>query len=138
MNLRNLPTRAATGAYILHTGWEKWHGSEERAAGVHSMASGAFPVLNTVKATDFLKALSVGEIAVGAALLTPFVPPAIAGAALTGFSGALVVMYLRTDGLHQPGSLWPSPKGIAVSKDVWMLGIGLGLVVDGLTSRGRA
>ena len=43
MNLRNLPTRAATGAYILHTGWEKWHGSEERAAGVHSMASGAFP-----------------------------------------------------------------------------------------------
>ena len=107
MKLRNVPTRLATGAYIAHTGWEKWHGDEDRAAGVHAMASGAFPFLTSMKSTDFLKTLSVGEMAVGAVLLAPFVPPAVAGAALTGFSGALVTMYLRTDGLHKPGSVWP-------------------------------
>jgi uncharacterized membrane protein YphA (DoxX/SURF4 family) len=135
MKLRNMPTRLATGAYILHTGWEKWHGNEEQAKGIHGVAAGAFPMFTTVKAIDFLKMLSMGEIAVGAALLSPVVPPAIAGAALTGFSGALVAMYLRTDGMHKPGSVWPTPQGIAISKDVWMLGIGLGLIIDGLRSR---
>ncbi|HEV7629303.1 MAG TPA: hypothetical protein VGO89_22650 [Streptomyces sp.] len=135
MKLRNVPTRVATGAFILHTGWEKWRSDEDRAAGVHGMAASAFPVFSSMKATDFLKLLSVGEMAVGAVLLAPFVPTAIAGAALTGFSGALLTMYLRTDGMHKPGSVWPTPQGTAISKDVWMLGIGLGLVLDGLRSR---
>jgi uncharacterized membrane protein YphA (DoxX/SURF4 family) len=135
MRLSNLPLRVATGAYILHTGWEKWHGDENRAVGVHGMASNAFPVFNAMKATDFLKTLSVGEMALGAALLAPFVPPALAGAALTGFSGALVTMYLRTDGMHRPGSVWPTAQGTGLSKDVWMLGIGLGLLADGLHGR---
>jgi uncharacterized membrane protein YphA (DoxX/SURF4 family) len=130
MKLRNLPTRLATGAYILHTGVEKWSGSEQQAQGVHGMASGAFPFLKGVKPTDFLKSLSVGEIAVGAVLLAPVVPSAVAGAALTGFSGALLAMYLRTPALHKPGSIWPTQNGIGVSKDVWMLGIGVGLLVD--------
>jgi uncharacterized membrane protein YphA (DoxX/SURF4 family) len=135
MKLRNVPMRLATGAYILHTGWEKWHGDEERATGIHAMAANAFPAFSSVKPTDFLKALSVGEMALGAALLAPFVPTAVAGAALTGFSGSLVTMYLRTDGLHKPGSIWPTAQGTAVSKDVWMLGIGLGLLADGLQRR---
>lgn len=135
MRLRNLPTRLATGAFILHSGWEKWHGNEEQAAGIHGMASGVYPVFKSMKAPQFLKMLSVGELALGATLLAPVVPPKIAGAALTGFSGALLTMYLRTDGMHKPGSPWPTPQGTAVAKDVWMLGIGLGLVADGLTSR---
>jgi uncharacterized membrane protein YkgB len=56
------------------------------------------------------------------------VPGALAGAALTGFSGSLLAMYLRTPALHKPGSVWPTQAGTAVSKDVWMLGIGLGLM----------
>jgi hypothetical protein len=138
MKLRNLPTRLATGAYILHTGIEKWHGDEDQAAGIHGMAAQAFPAFQGMKSTDFLKTLSVGEMAVGAALLAPVVPAAVAGAALTGFSGALVTMYLRTDALHRPGSIWPTRQGIAVSKDVWMLGIGLGLLADGVRSRREA
>jgi hypothetical protein len=59
----------------------------------------------------------------------------VAGAALTGFSGALLTMYLRTPALHKRGSVWPTPQGVPVSKDVWMLGIGLGLLVDAATSR---
>jgi hypothetical protein len=32
--------------------------------------------------------------------------------------------------MHQPGSIWPTQQGTAVSKDVWMLGIGLGLLIE--------
>ncbi len=45
MYLRNVPLRLATGAFILHSGYEKWGGSREQAEGVHGMASGAFPAL---------------------------------------------------------------------------------------------
>ena len=135
MKLRTIPTRVATGAFIAHTGWEKWHGSAEQATGVHGMASNAYPVFKDMRPTDFLRLLSVGEMATGAALLAPFVPTAVAGAALTGFSGALLGMYLRTPALHKKGSIWPTPQGVPVSKDVWMLGIGLGLLVDAATSR---
>ncbi len=125
-----ISTRVATGAYILHSGWEKWHGDDERARGIHAMASGAFPFLADVPPARFLRALSVAEMGIGAALLAPFVPDRLAGAPLTAFAGALMAMYLRTPALHRPGSVWPTPAGIAVSKDVWMLGIGVGLLVD--------
>jgi hypothetical protein len=41
-------------------------------------------------------------------------------------------MYLRTPGMRQPGSLKPTEQGLAMAKDVWMLGIGLSLVLDDL------
>jgi uncharacterized membrane protein YphA (DoxX/SURF4 family) len=128
--LRDLPTRLATGAFILHSGLEKWHGSEEHAQGVHGMAAGAFPLFAKVSPTTFLKALAAAEIGIGAALLTPIVPNRLAGAALSAFSGGLMTMYLRTSALHKPQSVWPTPAGIGVSKDVWMLGIGLSLLAD--------
>jgi uncharacterized membrane protein YphA (DoxX/SURF4 family) len=125
---RDLPGRIATGAYILHAGLEKWQADEARAKGVHKAASGAFPFLERIPPERFIKMLAAGEIALGTALLAPFVPSALAGAALTGFSGSLVTMYLRTPALHKPGSVWPTQAGTGISKDVWMLGIGLGLV----------
>ena len=137
MKLRNAPLRLATGAYILHSGIEKWSGGEQQAQGVHGMAAGAFPFLKGMQPAVFLKSLSLGEVAVGAALLAPVVPPAVAGAALTGFSGALLTMYLRTPALHKPGSIWPTQNGIGVSKDVWMLGIGLGLLTDAAGRSGK-
>ena len=63
-------------------------------------------------------------------LLAPVVPNALAGAALSTFAGGLVTMYLRTPALHKPHRVWPTPAGIGVSKDVWMLAIGLGLLSD--------
>jgi uncharacterized membrane protein YphA (DoxX/SURF4 family) len=127
---RNIPTRLATGAYILHSGVEKWQGSPEQAAGVHGMASGAYPFLKKFKPETFLKMLAAAEIATGSVILLPIVPNRFAGAALTAFSGGLLTMYLRTPPLHEPHSVWPTRAGIAVSKDVWMLGIGLGLLAD--------
>jgi hypothetical protein len=98
------------------------------------MASGAYPFLRHIEPTTFLRMLSMGEMATGTLVLLPIVPNRVAGAALTGFSGALVTMYLRTLTLRKPGSVWPSQSGIAVSKDVWMLAIGTGLILDSLTT----
>ncbi len=130
LRARSVPTRLATGAYILHAGWEKWHASEERTRAVQQAAATAFPFLAGIPPATFGKLLAGAEIATGAALLLPVVPNRLAGAALTAFSGSLLTMYLRTPAMHKPGSVWPSPAGVGVSKDVWMLGIGLGLLAD--------
>jgi uncharacterized membrane protein YphA (DoxX/SURF4 family) len=138
LHLRNVPTRVATGAYILHSGLSKWNnGTEEQAKAVHALASGAYPVLTKVEPSTFLKVLAGAEIGIGAALLTPFIGNRLAGAALTGFSGGLMGMYLRTPALREPGSVWPGRAGTAISKDVWMVGIGLGLLADGGSSDRR-
>jgi uncharacterized membrane protein YphA (DoxX/SURF4 family) len=130
LHLRNVPARLATGAYILHAGLEKWKGTPERAKGVHGMASGAYPPLGRIPPETFLKLLAAAEIGTGAALLLPVVPNKLAGAALTAFSGGLLGLYLRTEALHKPGSVWPTQAGVGVSKDVWMLGIGLSLLAE--------
>ena len=135
MRLRNLPTRLATGAFIAHSGWSKWSGTQETAAGIHQMASGAYPFLGQVDPHTFLKGLSAAEMTVGAVLLAPVVPAGVAGAALTAFSGGLIGLYARTPALRQNGGIWPSQQGTAIAKDSWMLGIGLGLVIGALSDR---
>jgi hypothetical protein len=130
---RDLPGRFVTGAFILHAGLDKWSGPPEAAAAVHGMASGAFPFLGSIPSETFLKLLAAGEIATGSALLAPFVGNKVAGAALTAFSASLLTLYWRTPGMRKPGSIWPTQHGIAVSKDVWMLGIGLGLLASDQT-----
>jgi len=135
LKARELPGRIAAGGYILHTGLDKWHGDPARAEALHGMAARAFPVLKNIPPDRFMRLLAAAEIGVGSALLVPVIPGVLAGAALTGFSGALLAMYARTPALRKPGSIWPSQAGTAVSKDVWMLGIGLGLVTGGLSDR---
>jgi hypothetical protein len=137
LHLRNIPTRAAAGSFILHSGLSKWNGSEEQAKGVHALAAGAYPVVDKVSPPTFLKALSAAEIGAGTLLLLPVVSNKLAGTVLTAFAGSLIGMYLRTPAMRQPGSVWPSQAGIAVSKDIWMVGIGLGLLADDATDRGR-
>ncbi len=71
----------------------------------------------------------------GATLLVPVIPSAVAGAGLTAFSGGLLGLYARTPGMRKENSPFPTQQGIALAKDVWMMGIGLGLVIDDLTDR---
>jgi hypothetical protein len=130
---RRLPGRLATGAIILNAGVGKLSAGEQTAARLHGMAVGTYPFLARLKPKDFARLLAVSEIALGSALLLPVVPAGLAGAALSAFSGGLLGMYLKTPGMRQEGSLRPSQQGTALAKDVWMLGIGLGLVADDLT-----
>jgi uncharacterized membrane protein YphA (DoxX/SURF4 family) len=130
MKIANIPPRLTTGAFVLHSGLAKWKGDEATAAQTHGFASGAFPFLKKLPPKQFLRLLAAGEIGLGAALLTPLIPDRLAGAGLSAFSGSLVALYLRTPGMRKPGSIWPTPQGIGLSKDVWMLGVGLGLSIS--------
>ena len=129
------PLRAATGAYVVHSGIDKLRNLDERAKGVHGLAAGAYPFLASVDPATFTKVLGACEVGLGVALLTPIVPSTVAGVALAGFAGALCTMYLRTPEMHEPHSPWPTEQGIAVSKDVWMLGIGAALALSGTLRR---
>jgi hypothetical protein len=53
------------------------------------------------------------------------------------FAGGLLGLYARTPGMRKEGSIFPSRDGTALAKDVWMAGIGLGLVIDDLADRRR-
>jgi hypothetical protein len=132
---RHFPVRLATGAFILNSGLAKRHADEDTAVGLHSFASGTYPFLQQLDSQKFVRLLSSSEIALGAALLLPIVPAGVAGAGLAGFSASLLGLYLRTPGMRQDGSLAPTQDGTALAKDVWMLGAGLGMVVDALTDR---
>ncbi len=135
MQLSHVPLRLTIGAFILNSGLSKRQLPAEAAEGLHGMAQNAVPQVKDMKPTDFGKALSVGEIALGTALLAPVVPSALAGAALTGFGGALIRMYLNTPGMTEEGSVRPSQQGTAVAKDVWLVGAGLSLLIGGLAPK---
>jgi uncharacterized membrane protein YphA (DoxX/SURF4 family) len=130
---RHLPPRMVTGAFILNAGLGKWNADEERAARLHGFVVGTYPFLSKLKPKDFAKLLAAAEITLGSALLLPFVPSIAAGAALAAFSGGLLGMYAKTPGMRKPGTPFPSDQGTALAKDVWMMGIALGLIVDELT-----
>ena len=133
--LRRAPTRIATGAFILNSGIGKLRTKDDDTAkNVHHMVANAYPVFDKVDSKVFLKSLGAAETALGAALLLPIVPPVAAGLALAGFSGALLGMYWRTPGMHQPGSPLPTEHGLPLAKDVWMAGIATSLILDSATT----
>jgi hypothetical protein len=135
ITLAELPARISAGAFILNSGLGKRNVDEEAAKGMHGWAAGTYPFLRSIPPQQFVQALSVTEIALGAALLAPVVPTVVAGAALTAFSGGLIGLYLTTPGMRKPGSLAPTQEGLAMAKDAWLAGIGLSILLEGLVSR---
>src|SRR5271165_717523 len=98
----HLPQRIAAGAFILNSGIGKLSADEETAAQLHGFAVGAYPFLAKLKPQDFVRLLGVCEVALGSALVLPFVPSAVAGAGLTAFSGGLLGQYARHAQGKQP------------------------------------
>ena len=135
ITLSEIAPRISAGAFILNSGLGKRGVGPEAAAGMQDFAAGTYPFLKSVPPQQFAKGLATAEIALGALLLTPFVPTAVAGAALTAFSGGLLGLYLKTPGMRKPGSLAPTEQGLPIAKDVWLLGIGIGLFTRGLMER---
>lgn len=127
-----LALRIPAGAFVLNSGLSKRGLDEMGATGLHGMASNAYPQLKHLRPEQFARLLSAGEIALGTALLVPFVPSAVAGIGLVAFAGGLVGLYLRTPGMRQEGSLRPTHEGIGLAKDVWLLAIGLALAIEDL------
>ena len=119
---------------MLNSGLSIWNADETTAKELQAFAAGTYPFLAKLDPRLFVKALSATELAVGAAVLVPFVPSLIAGAALTAFSGGLLGLYLRTPGMRQEGSLRPTQQGLPLAKDIWLAGIGASLLIDGLVA----
>jgi uncharacterized membrane protein YphA (DoxX/SURF4 family) len=137
MKLSHVPTRLATGAFILNAGLGKLGADDDTAKGLQGMATGTYPFLSAVEPRTFARLLGTGEIAVGAMLLSPFVPAWAAGGALTAFSGALLRVYRETPGMTKEDGIRPTKMGTPIAKDVWMLGVGLSLMIDDLTPHRR-
>jgi hypothetical protein len=135
MQLTHLPLRIATGAYILNSGLSKRALKGDAAEGMHAMAGGSLPLVKRMQPEQFARVLFAGETALGAALLIPLVPSSLVGAALVGFSAGLMRLYIGTPGMREPGSLRPTPQGIGLAKDVWLLGAGLTLILDSVADR---
>jgi uncharacterized membrane protein YphA (DoxX/SURF4 family) len=142
MNLRRmarqLPLRLAAGSFVISSGLSKWGADEATAQRLEGFAAGTYPFLAKLDARLFAKALSASELAIGAAVLLPFVPAGVAGAALTVFSAGLIGLYLRTPGMRREGSLRPTEQGIPLAKDVWLAAIGTSLIIDDLVNRRRS
>lgn len=117
---------------MLNSGLSKLKAGDETAAGVHGMASGAYPFMQDQEPVAFTRRVGRAEVALGAALLIPAVPSLVAGAALTAFAGGLTGLYLRLPGMREEGGLRPTPQGIPLAKDFWLVGIGAGLVMEEL------
>jgi uncharacterized membrane protein YphA (DoxX/SURF4 family) len=135
MRLSHVPLRLTTGAFLVSSGINALKAPPESSADLHKRAQVAFPQLPDIPPAVFGKGVAAGEIAVGAALLAPFVSPVTAGVALTALSGALLKVWWVTPGMHEEGSPRPTPEGTAAAKDVSLLGAGVALVVGGVTDR---
>lgn len=134
MHPTHVPLRLTTGAFIVNSGLNKLKADEEAAEQMHGWASSVYPVFKDMKPADFTKLLGYGEIGVGALLLLPTVPSAIAGGALTAFGAGLVGMYLNTPSMTEDDGIRPTQEGTAVAKDVWLVGAGLTLAMQSFLS----
>ena len=126
----HIPLRLTPGAFILNSGLGKTNLDEGSAGYMQAMASKAFPQLSQLEAQQFGKALAAAEIALGSALLAPFIPSRLAGLGLLAFSAGMMAMYFRTPGLTQEDGIRPTQDGTSVAKDIWMVGIALSLILD--------
>ncbi|GAA3978867.1 hypothetical protein FOF52_19425 [Thermobifida alba] len=130
--IAHLPVRLTAGAYILNSGLGKRGADADTAAYLHQAASRVFPTVRDMPPERFARLLSGSEIGLGAALLLPFVPSALVGAALTGFGAALLGHYFTEPGARMEDGIRPTPQGIGLAKDVWLVGMGLTLLIDGM------
>lgn len=134
MHPTHVPLRVATGAYILNSGIGKLKAGDEEAEQLHGWTSSVYPVFKDMKARDFTKLVAYGEIGLGAALLFPKVPSAVAGAGLAAFGVGLTGLYLNTPAMTKDDGIRPTPEGIGVAKDVWLVGAGLTLATQSFLS----
>lgn len=130
MRISHVPLRLATGAFILNSGLGKRKLDADGAAGLQAMAARVIPPVSRIQPEKFGRMLSYAEMALGTALLIPFVPSRLVGVGLGIFSGSLFTMYLKTPGMTLEDGIRPSPQGTALAKDIWMLGIAGALVLD--------
>ncbi|QGU03969.1 hypothetical protein [Corynebacterium comes] len=127
--------RGVSGAFIANSGVGKIGMPAEYSAGIQQMAASGIPAMAKLPSDKFGTLLGYAETGIGAALLAPFVPNKLAGAALTAFSGGLMTMYFANPENTEADGIRPSQEGTSLAKDVFMLAIGLALMAQGGNSK---
>ncbi|MDO5635512.1 MAG: hypothetical protein Q4G34_11685 [Micrococcus sp.] len=135
MSIVQIPLRLTAGAFILNSGINKLQLNDEGAEALRDMGARGVPQLAKLSPSQFKTFISSTEIGLGGALLLPLVPGWLAGAALTAFSGGMMSMYLNTPAMTEDDGIRPSQEGTSVAKDVFLLGSGLGIMVDSVANR---
>lgn len=123
MSLSNAILRGVTGAFILNSGLSKRGMPTEAAQGMQGFAATGVPALKNMSPDTFGTFIAYSEIGVGAALLTPFVPKKVAGAALGTFSAGLLSMYFRNPAMTESDGIRPSQEGMSLAKDSFLAAI---------------
>ncbi|GAB3693023.1 hypothetical protein [Corynebacterium nasicanis] len=122
--------RGVTGAFITNSGVGKIGMPAEHSAGLQQAAASGIPLMAKLPSDKFGTFIGYSEVGIGAALLAPFVPNKIAGAALTAFTGGLLSMYFRNPENTQADGIRPTQEGMPLAKDFFMLAIGLALMTQ--------
>ncbi|MDO5663128.1 MAG: hypothetical protein Q4G40_10560 [Brachybacterium sp.] len=129
--LANAVLRAVPGAFILNSGIGKIGMPADAAKGLQEMAAQGVPAVGDMTPEQFGKFLTYGEIAVGAALLTPLVPTRVAGAALGALSAGFIASYFSIPSMTKEDGVRPSDDGTALAKDTWLGAIAVALMLGG-------
>lgn len=127
-SIASIALRSVPGAFILNSGIGKLDLDEGTAGYLHAEAAKGIPALAEMDAQQFGKLVALGEIAVGGALLLPFVPNRLAGLALGGFSAGMLSIYFRDPEKTQEDGVRPSGAGTGLAKDTWMAAIAIALI----------
>lgn len=130
MRISNAILRGVPGAFLLQSGYGKLGMDAESAEGLKQFASTGVPQFADWDSQTFTKFIAGTELALGTALLTPFVSKRLAGAGLFAFSAGLLSMYFRNSDMTQEDGIRPSEQGLTLSKDAFLAAIGAALVLQ--------
>ena len=130
MRISNAILRGVPGAYLLQSGYGKLSMDAQSAEGLQQFAATGVPQFAEWDPKTFATFVAGSELAIGGALLTPFVSKRLAGAGLLAFSAGLLTMYFRNSEMTKDDGIRPSEQGISLSKDFFLAAIGAGLMVQ--------
>lgn len=120
--------RAIPGALIADSGISKLGMDAESSKGLQDFAATGIPQVKELPSDKFGTIIGASEVAVGGALLAPFVSNRLAGLALTTFGAGLLSIYFRNDDMTREDGIRPSQDGMSIAKDSMMVAIGTGLI----------
>ncbi len=133
-NLRRAPLRLTTGAFVVNSGITTFNADIEATKRLQTYAARLVPQVERMDSRTFAKLMAAGEVTLGTALILPVVPAAVAGLGLSAFAASLLAAQRPTNGQHTDGASEPHTQATANATDAWMLGAGLSLLLDALTS----
>ncbi len=125
-----LALRAIPGAFVLNSGFGKLEMDDQTIAYLRDEAAKGMPMFADMEPALFRRVLGYGEIAVGAAMLLPFVPSRLAGLALGVFSSGLLRIYFSDPAKTEEDGIRPSAEGISMAKDSWLAAIAIALILN--------